>query len=138
MMRSSDISTLLTEALLGMGCDPGLIDELDAHNDIVLDFIDAPSIHVMRDGDRVRIWAALGERHDYRQVIERHAPQLLLALTQRQDYACDGNLTMPIGDETLQLAAMVHPDYLIDSEKFSEALNAFFERVVVFHKIVSA
>jgi hypothetical protein len=138
MMRSSDISTLLTEALLGMGCDPALIGELDAHNDIVLDFTDTPSIHLFCEGERVRLWAAMGQRHDYRQVIEQHAAPLLLALTEPQSYACDGNLTMPILDETLQLAALLHPDYLVDSEKFSEALNAFFARVVVFNDILRA
>jgi hypothetical protein len=137
MMHNTDISKLLTTSLVAMGCDPALIGDLDAHNDIVLDFHDVPSIHLRCDGDEVRIWAALGERHDYQVVIDTHAPKMLLALTAPQAYTVGGNLMLSIQDETLQLTALLHPDYLSDSEKFGVALNAFFERIAVFNQIIS-
>jgi hypothetical protein len=138
MIQNTDISTLLTDALLAMGCDKALIANLDAHSDLVLDFHDMPSIHVLSENNDVRIWASLGERHGYRQLIESHSAQMLLELAQPQDYAYGGSLALPIQDETLQLSAIVRPDYLTDSEKFGEALEAFFARVVTFNQIVGA
>ena len=58
------------------------------------------------------------------------ANQLLLALTQRQDYACDGNLTMPIGDETLQLA--------VDDSRLMLPYLAFAGPVAVMMSLLNA
>jgi hypothetical protein len=138
MIQNTDISTLLTDALVAMGCDKALIANLDAHSDLVLDFHDMPSIHVLSDNDDVRVWASLGERHGYRQLIETHGAQMLLELTQPQAYAYGGSLALPIQDETLQLTAILRPEYLADSEKFGAALEEFFARVVTFNQIVSA
>lgn len=137
-MQNVDISKLVTDALLVMGCDRELISDLDSHSDIVLDFHHFPSIHLMRDGDDIRLWAALGERHDYRRLIDAHAPQLLQELMPAQPCARGGSLMMSIQDETMQLSTLVHPEYLADSEKFSEALNEFFARLGVFKQIVGA
>jgi hypothetical protein len=137
-MQNTDISTLLTDALLAMGCDKALISNLDTHSDLVLDFHDMPSLHVLAEDNDVRIWATLGERHDYRQLIESHGAEMLLELAQPQAYAYGGGLALPIQDETLQLTAILRPDYLTNSEKFGEALEAFFARVVTFNQIVSA
>lgn len=138
MMQNTDMSTLLTAALAEMGCDKSLIAELDAQSDIVLDFHDMPSIHLLHDGESVRLWAALGDRHAYRQLLETHGAQIALHLTEPQHYAHGGALMLQIHDETLQITAMVHPDHLADSKIFGDALNAFFEQLTVFNKIVGA
>lgn len=137
-MQNTDISSLLTAALLEMGCDPALIAELDAHSDIVLDFHDMPSIHLLNDGESVRLWAALGERHNYRQLLETSGGRIALELTEPQAYAVGGALMLQIHDETLQATALVHPDYLSDSKVFGEALNAFFARLTAFNQIIGA
>lgn len=138
MMPNTDMSTLLTAALTEMGCDPALIADLDAHSDIVLDFHDMPSIHLLNDGESVRIWAALGERHGYRQLLESRGAQIALLLTEPQPYAFGGGLMLQIHDETLQITALLHPDYLADSQTFGEALNTFFEGLMAFDQAIGA
>lgn len=135
-MQNTDISTLLTAALVEMGCDPGLIAELDARSDIVLDFHDMPSIHLLHDGETVRLWAALGERHNYQQLLESHGAQIALHLTEPQRYAHGGGLMLQIHDETLQITTLLHPDYLADSKILGEALNEFFECLMAFDRII--
>jgi hypothetical protein len=138
MMQNTDMSTLLTASLVEMGCDPALIADLDAQSDIVLDFHDMPSIHLLKDGESVRLWAALGQRHDYRQLLETRGGQIALELTEPQPYAHGGALMLQINDETLQVTALVHPDYLVDSKVFGEALNAFFVQLTGFNQIIGA
>lgn len=136
-MHNANMSELLTEALVAMGCDSSMIEKLDAQADIVLDFHDLPSIHLSHDTEDVCLWAVLGERHDHQRLIEMHASSLMQVLTQPQFYARGGALGMAVKDDALQLFVLVHPDYLADSERLGAALNAFFEQLMAVNQIAT-
>jgi hypothetical protein len=137
-MQNTDISTLLTAALLGMGCSSELISELDAHSDIVLDFHDQPSIYLSIEGEHVRCSAALGGRHNYRQVLEMHGVPIGMEMIKDVPFAHAGSLMLRVRDETLQVTTLIHPDYLTDSTRFGEALNGYFVSVTELHAILGA
>lgn len=135
-MQHANISELLTDALIAMGCDSGMIEKLDAQADIVLDFHDLPSIHLSHDNEDVCLWAVLGERHDHQRLIDVHASRLMQTITQPQFYSRGGALGLTVKDDALQIFVLLHPDYLADSERLGEALNAFFAQLMAANQIV--
>jgi type III secretion system chaperone len=124
-MYVPDISLLVQDALKLCGCDPSLIGELDSHSTIELDLRDMPSIYVTLQNDEVWLWSRLAEYNEM--ALGQRAGDILFALIRGCDYARGGQLQLAETDGFLELKAMVHPDHLLDAERFSEALNGYFD-----------
>ncbi|OHX10802.1 type III secretion system chaperone SpaK [Chromobacterium sphagni] len=124
-MFALDIAQLVRSALQESGCNPAMLGELDNHSTIALDLHELPSIHISaQDGD-VWLWARLSEHGEA--VLAQRAGELLGGLMQGCGFARAGQLQLALNDGALELKALVHPEYLADGARFSEALNGYFD-----------
>ncbi|MEN3029784.1 SPI-1 type III secretion system chaperone SpaK [Chromobacterium amazonense] len=124
-MYTPDIAQLVRAALEESGCDPSLVGELDSHSTIALDLHELPSIYISILDDEVWLWSLIGDYSDA--VINQRGGELLAALMQGCGFARGGQLQLAVQDGSLALKALVHPDYLSSGNRFSEALNGFFD-----------
>ncbi|OXJ22558.1 type III secretion system chaperone SpaK [Burkholderia sp. HI2714] len=123
-MYSLEIAQLARTALEVSGCDPTLIGALDNHSTIVLDLHDLPSIYISVQDEDVWLWSLIGEHGDA--MIAQRGGALLQALMDNCAFARGGQLQLVVQDGSLALKGLVHPNYLGDGLRFSEALNGFF------------
>ncbi|KVT72950.1 SPI-1 type III secretion system chaperone SpaK [Burkholderia ubonensis] len=123
-MYALDIVQLVRAALEESGCDPTLVGALDSHSTILLDLRDLPSIHISAQDEDVWLWSLIAEHGDA--VVAQCGGTLLHALMDGCAFARGGQLQLVVQDGSLALKGLVHPDYLGDGRRFSEALNGFF------------
>nr|WP_282561939.1 SPI-1 type III secretion system chaperone SpaK [Providencia sp. PROV188] len=126
-MNTLDIAQLVRSALESHGCDPSLISDIDNHSTIVLDLFDLPSIYISVVDEDVWLWASLCDYSD--SVLDQRASGLLRALMAGCSFMRTGQLQLTNQDNALVLQGLVHQDNLLDSAKFAESLNEFFNQL---------
>ncbi|MGL5758788.1 SPI-1 type III secretion system chaperone SpaK [Plesiomonas sp.] len=133
-MYIPDIRLLIQDALTLCGCDPSLIGELDSHSTIELELRDMPSIYVAFESDEVLLWSRLAEYNEA--VLNQRAGDILLALIRGCGYARSGQLQLVKANGFLELKVVVHPEHLMDGERFAVALNGYFDDLGQFSEIL--
>lgn len=131
-MQHLDIAELVRSALEVSGCDPSLIGGIDSHSTIVLDLFALPSICISVKDDDVWLWAQLGA--DSMMVLQQRAYEILMTIMEGCQFVRGGQLLLGEQNGELTLKALVHPDFLSDGEKFSNALNGFYNYLEVFSR----
>ncbi|KVP68627.1 SPI-1 type III secretion system chaperone SpaK [Burkholderia ubonensis] len=133
-MYTLEIAHLARAALEASGCDPTLVGALDSHSTIALDLHDLPSIYISAQDEDVWLWSLIGEHGDA--MIAQRGGTLLQALMDSCAFARGGQLQLAVQDDSLALKGLVHPDYLGDGPRFSEALNGFFASLERFSRLL--
>ena len=119
-----DIADLIKSALLENHCDDSIINDIDGHSTISLDFDDYPSILISTIDDNIWIWSQLGEEN--RTVLQFKSREILELLMQDCYFIVSNQLQLFVNDGILILKGIVHPDYLTHGSKFMEVLDGFF------------
>lgn len=130
-----DLAQLVRDALTASGCSDSLIGNLDGHSTIALDFKDLPSIYITANDDGVWVWSRIAEFNQA--AIDSRAPAILQHLMEGAAYMATGHPMLTEGEGYLEYKALVKEEWLADSSRFSEVLNAFFDRVEVMNEIVN-
>lgn len=131
-MNTLDIAQLVRSALESHGCDPSLISDIDNHSTIVLDLFDLPSIYISVVDEDVWLWAPMSDYSD--SILDQCASGLLSALMAGCPFMRTGQLQLANQDGSLVLQGLVHQDNLMDSTKFAESLNEFFNQLEHFSR----
>lgn len=133
-MSVIDIVGLIHNALLAQGSDPQLLNGIDQHSTITLDFVDAPSIHISSAEHDIWIWSSLGDIHQ--NALNFCATEILHMLMQDCHFARGGQIRLMQGSDGLELQLIVHPDYLGDGAQFSEVINGFYRKIRHFREVL--
>jgi type III secretion system chaperone len=133
-MSIVDIVGLLHSALVAYGSDPELLNGIDQHSTITLDFVDAPSIHISSAEHDIWVWSPLGDIHQ--NALNFHATEILSMLMQDCYFARGGQIRLTQGSDGLELQFIVHPDYLGDGAQFSEVINGFYKKIRHFREVL--
>lgn len=121
-----DIAVLVRDALIECGCASDVIGPLDGHSTISMDFHNRLSMHIASSDSDILIWARLPlEAADASD--DRHAAALLRGLLQPLTWARGKHAMLRQDEDSLDLMALIHPDYLQDGKQLSLAITGFFE-----------
>ncbi|GGY24008.1 InvB/SpaK family type III secretion system chaperone [Paludibacterium paludis] len=130
-----DIARLVRDALTESGCSESLIGDLDGHSTIALDFKDIPSLFVTANEDGIWIWSRIAEYNPA--AIDNRAAAILQHLMSGSAFMVAGHPVLTVGEGYLEYKALVKEEWLSDSQRFSEVLNGFFERIEAMDEIVN-
>ncbi|MBB3211782.1 hypothetical protein FHW67_001050 [Herbaspirillum sp. Sphag1AN] len=133
-MSVIDILGLIRSALVEHGSDPQLLNGIDQHSTITLDFVDAPSINISCAEHDIWLWSPLGDIQQ--NALNFHATEILPMLMQDCYFARGGQIRLMQGSDGLELQLIVHPDYLGDGAQFSEVINGFYRKIRHFREVL--
>jgi hypothetical protein len=132
-----DLIQLTRDALILGGCDAGLIEQLDPHSPIELHFAAHPCLRIaMVDDKIVRIDAQLNEYpiSDF----GRSVPHLFEICTKPAPWTANQAPCLVNLDGLLFLTAVVGDAFLRDSPSFLQAIEGFYDCLVVAHEAVNS
>jgi hypothetical protein len=129
-----DLPLLVNQALHHLGCDPGLISELDGHSAITLDFDQLPSLLIAMQDEHVWLWSRIAEYSE--SVVAHKSNDILNELMRSDESILGGHPGLCISEGMLELRTLVAPTYLEDGERFGDALSMFFERITSLTQLI--
>lgn len=119
-----DIVSLIRGALLESGVEESMLSEFDGYSTIALDFDNYPSLLISVIDERVWIWSNLCENTPG--VLQQRLPIVMEKIMEGCNFSMTGQLQLAVNNGLIELKGMVHPDYLVSSSRFSDALEEFF------------
>lgn len=131
-----DIVQLVRDCMEQIGCGSAVDADIDPHSPICISLKSLPDLFVEMQDEQVILWSKLsygGEAH-----VSRMAPDLAAHFLPRDTavFVCRRPVLTTL-DDALLLHAAVRPEYLGESEKFVQALEAFFEDLCATHEMLA-
>ncbi|MDY7578366.1 hypothetical protein RGU70_08530 [Herbaspirillum sp. RTI4] len=133
-MMNPSLNTLVRDALISLDCDSSLIGDFDSHSTINLDFDNMSSISISEIGGFVWMWSELCDDDDH--LLKQVSFDLLALTCEPCAFMLAEHPVLYRHDGKLKVKAVVHPDYLEDSEMFAEALDGFFGKLTMLYETV--
>jgi hypothetical protein len=132
-----DIAELTRSALIHSGCDTGIIEQLDSHSPIELNFKSHPAIYiVLASENQVRFESRV--MADLQWDIAQIAANLLHAIVEPVAWSTSRATALVQIDGVLKLSASISEEYLGDGRFFADAIDGFYKRVVQVQHILHA
>jgi hypothetical protein len=119
-----DIVSLVRDGLLKSGCDESQLGDFDGHSTISMDFDGYPSLLVNVVDEDVWIWSQICE--DNGSFVANFSEVIMEHFIKGCSFSRTGQLQLNRNDGFIELRGIVHPSYLENGERFSEALQEFF------------
>jgi len=129
-----DIKQLVCDALMEQGCSDSLLQGIDGHSTIALEFNDRPDILISEMEGEVWLWSRIAE--DNQLVIGQRSGELLYALMEGCSFTPGGQLQLAIDDNYILLRGLIDKDFLQSGKLLSAALEEFFNLQDNFLRII--
>ncbi|PPT90445.1 hypothetical protein [Xanthomonas theicola] len=123
-MHQLSFSEIIKQALLGAGCDPALIQQLDDHATVQIDLDGCPPMFVGDLDGRTMIWSDLCEFHD--SIVRLRSEALLREIMAEFRYSANRQSALRESEGQLQAYAELVGECLDSADAMGEAINAFF------------
>nr|WP_318383146.1 hypothetical protein [uncultured Enterobacter sp.] len=131
-MYQVDLIKILKEALVYLGCDPSIIDDIDHHSTVELTFDDAPNLLLSFVDGNVVLWSQITPVDA--NLLVQCAPQFIEELVAEREWSSSGQVQLISGPEWFELRAVVDEEFIQTGEQFGLALESFFGVVQHFYK----
>lgn len=132
-----DLVKLTCDALIELGSDPSLIEELDHHAPIELCFDSIPPIRIEAlEESGVILYCQLTSQETA--LDAARVADLLTVTAEFAPWVVNRAVTILDVEDTLHMNALVAPSHLCDGKTFSEALQSFYDRVVACNAVLQS